>query len=231
MHEQEFRDISSISISASSTSATTISPPSSDSNLSPDRIIYIIVGTILVFLVGTLLISVCRTVTRKQPQVENGSLISLNEIDGGDIFMEDLSQHRPDGPRFPTSLSAVQSPFHLTLPSTRRYSSKADSHLPRSSSKSKQPSDESTKNDELQLELDEIDDNRYTNDNDNESEEDVLDSSSSHHSSYGGGAGSLNRTSKQSPSKSGSYRNNSSFLSTKKKKRVKDKIDYESLVL
>jgi hypothetical protein len=232
MHEQEFRDISSISISASSTSATTTAPPSSDSNLSPDRIIYIIVGTIFVFLFGTLLISVCRKVTRKQPEVENGSLISLNEIDGGDIFMEDLSQHRPDGPRFPTSLSAVQSPFHLTLPSSKRNTNKSDSQFSRGNSslpKIGKSGDESTKNDEFQLHLDEIDDSRYIEENENE--DDLLDDFSSHHSSHGSGNGSPNRSSKQSPSRSRSFRNNASFLSKKKKKRGKDKIDYESLVL
>lgn len=64
--QEDFREIESVQIESVRQSVTSTPPPSQDSNLAPTRIIYIIVGTVTIFFLGTVAIGCIRKLTDRQ---------------------------------------------------------------------------------------------------------------------------------------------------------------------
>lgn len=112
MHEQEFRDISNVRLTSIQSSTTTTSPPADDSNLSPDRIIYIIIGTVAVFALGVMIVGGCVKVVAKARQP---SSVQLRDIDGDVMMTTAAVTSRSSTNRHYRSSSAptvTQSPLH-----------------------------------------------------------------------------------------------------------------------
>jgi hypothetical protein len=222
LHEKNFHQIESVHISSVTKSSSASPPPDQDSNLAPTRILYIIIGTILIFTLGAMVISCFRKLAAVSEEenavtLENNNNLNRNSprrspsgsphrsrFTEGDVMM---TEQRPQ--RFSSSKRpAVSNPLH---PSEQR------SFSPSRTNNKNSISD----NDDLQIDLDVInfDDTREEEDNNfDDDDEDFTEGGSP-------SSNPLNRSrTRRKPFKS--------FLSSfHKKKSGRDQVDYESLVI
>jgi hypothetical protein len=223
LHEKNFHQIESVHINSVMKSSSTSSPPDQDSNLAPTRILYIIIGTILIFTLGAMVISCFRKLAavseeenavtlennnnnynRNSPRRSPSGSPHRSRFTEGDVMM---TEQRPQ--RFSSSSRpAVSNPLH---------SSEQRSFSPSRTNNKNSISD----NDDLQIDLDVInfDDTREEEDNNfDDDDEDFTEGGSP-------SSNPLNRSrTRRKPFKS--------FLSSfHKKKSGRDQVDYESLVI
>jgi hypothetical protein len=220
LHEKNFHQIESVHINSVTKSSSTSPPPDQDSNLAPTRILYIIVGTILIFTLGAMVISCFRKLAavseeenavtlennnhRNSPRRSPSGSPHRSRFTEGDVMM---TEQRPQ--RFSSSKRpAVSNPLHP--PEQKSFSPSRTNNKNRIND-----------NPDLQVDLDVInfDDNREEVDNnfDDDDEDFPEDGSPS--------SNPLNRSRpRRKPFKS--------FLSSfHKKKSGRDQVDYESLVI